>query len=1144
MSESEQGKLDVSGNRQARLDSVLKGPDKGRARQPWWQVSDTASQGAAPLSFAQERFWFLDRLQTGNPVYHVPSMIPLHGPIDVTALRESLAELVSRHAMLRTSFELRGDRPVQIVAAMQNVPMPVLACEGGSQDERRAEAMQLAHLEVVKPFDLRTGPLFRACLLKIDDAEHWFLLTMHHIVCDAWSMNVFFRELGQLYDALRSGRPAKLPELPLQYVDYARWQRHWLDGEVLAKLGAYWKEKLQGIPSVLELPLDHPRPAMVSFRGGLYPFVIPAAASSKMRELGRGEQATSFMTMLAAFKVLLHKYTRQHDIVVGTPAASRDRPELEGIVGLFLNTLVLRDKISRGATFRALLHQVRANTLEAYEHQDLPFEKIVEELQPDRNLNISPLFQVLFVLQTGQGGAASAGGANGPLGTGTAKFDLSLYLTDAGQEISGIWEYNSDLFDEATIARMAGHFQTLVEAIAANPDARIADLPLLTDVEQRQLAAWNATGAEYQAERCAHQLFEAQARATPDALALVFEGEQLSYRQLEVRANRLAHRLQALGVGPEVAVGICVQRSIDMVVALLAVLKAGGAYLPLDPAYPKERLAYMLDNGRAKVLLTQERLVTVLPDDYAGALVRVDADDALAGTSDEPPRSAVRPDNLAYIIYTSGSTGTAKGVGMSHRTLTNLTVWQNRLSPLGPRERTLQYNSFSFDVSFLEVISTLSAEGTLVLVSEAVRRDASAIAELLANERIKRLFMPYTALAQLAEYCAGRDALGLHLRQVVSTGEALQITAKIVELFRGLPGCNLHNEYGPTETHFVSEYMLRNEDAASWPMLPAVGRPIPNAEIYVLDEELSPVPIGVVGELYAGGLAVARCYVGNPAMTAERFMPNPLSEQPGARLYKTGDLARYRPDGNVELLGRRDHQVKVRGFRIELGEIEIVLAQHPDVQEAVVTARGTGVHDRHLVAYVVAVPERTPDAASMRRFLLEKLPEHMVPSVFVPMDRLPTGATGKVDRYRLPDPASRPALQRGSDFVAPRTEIEEELARIWAQILQLERVGVNDNFFTLGGHSLMVVQLATRIRDSFAVEIPIQRIFEALTLAELAQSIAQLQIEQADQEDLARLLDEIESGDEGAESEIGCTERPGLWQGGPCQDSTEDHERQ
>jgi surfactin family lipopeptide synthetase A len=1119
MSDAGRSKFELSEQRQALLDALLSGQEPARALQPWWRTSDDVDRTPAPLSFAQERFWFLDRLQAGNPAYHIPSVIPLHGPVDVAALRESLVDIVARHDALRTRFDVEDGRPVQLVAPTTRVPLPIVTCEGNGKAARRAEAQRLAQLEIVKPFDLRAGPLLRAILFRIDDVEHWLVVTMHHIVCDAWSLNVFFRELGACYEARRSGRAASLPELPLQYADYARWQRQWLQGDVLAKLTAHWKDKLQGAPSVLELPLDRPRPPMVSFRGGLHPFAIPNEASQTLRELSRSERATVFMTMLAVFKVLLHRYTGQNDLVVGTPAASRDRSELEGLIGLFLNTLVLRTRLSGAIPFRELLRRVRATTLEAYEHQDLPFEKLVEELQPDRNLNVNPLFQVLFVLQTAPPGASAAegGGPTGPLSTGTAKFDLSLYLIDAGREISGAWEYNLDLFEEATIARLTGHLQSLIDGIVANPDARLADLPMVTPQELGQLASWNATRVEYPAELCAHQLFEAQARATPEVLALVFEGEALSYRQLNARANRLAHRLRSIGVGPESAVGICVERSIDMVVALLGVLKAGGAYLPLDPAYPRERLAYMLDNGRARVLITQERLCPVLPDDYEGTLLRIDADGALERMSDDDPACVARPDNLAYIIYTSGSTGLPKGVGMSHRALTNLTVWQNQINPLGPGERTLQYNSFSFDVSVLEVLSTLSTEGALVLVSEAVRRDAAAITDLLAKERIRRVFMPYTALAQVAEYVAGRRDLGLCLAQVVSTGEPLQITPWIVQLFQGLPGSRLHNEYGPTETHFVTEHTLRNEDALSWPMLPAVGRPIANAEVYLLDAGLEHVPIGVVGELYAGGLAVARGYVGKPAMTAERFIPNPFGGEAGARLYRTGDLARFRPDGTVELLGRRDHQVKVRGFRIELGEIEIVLGQHPDLHASVVTARGTDAHNRHLVAHVVAKPGRTPTGAEFRRFLLEKMPEHMVPSVFVPMDHLPLGATGKVDRYRLPDPASQPSMAEDGHFVSPRNRIEQELARIWSHLLLRERLGVHDNFFALGGHSLTVVQLATRVRESFGVDVPIHRIFEAPTLAELALVILQIQAAQTDQDELARWLDEIESQEDNAE---------------------------
>lgn len=1111
MSDGGPSRFELSDQRQALLDAMLTGRAPGPARQPWWRIGDGVDEPGAPLSFAQERFWFLDRLQAGNPVYHVPALVPLHGPLDVSALRESLADVVARHEALRTTFDLEDGQPRQRVAPATDVPLPVVCCSGDDPPARRAEALGLAQAEVVKPFDLRTGPLLRAVLFRLDDGEHWLLITIHHIVCDAWSLQVFLRELAAGYEGRRSGRAATLPDLPLQYADYARWQRQWLQGDVLAKLTDYWKDKLLGAPSVLELPLDRPRPAMISFRGGLHAFAIPTAVSQALRELGRSEQTTAFMTMLAVFKVLLHRYTGQDDIVVGTPAASRDRSELEGLIGLFLNTLVLRTKLSGATTFREVLRRVRATTLEAYEHHDLPFEKLVEELQPDRNLNVNPLFQVLFVLQTGPAGAPAAEGEPaGPLSTGTAKFDLSLYLNDAGGEMSGVWEYNRDLFDPETIARWTEHLLTLVGSIVADPDAGVGDLPLLGRPEREQLAAWNRTRADYPAGLCAHALVEAQARATPHAPALVFAGETLSYRQVNGRANRVAHRLRSIGVGPESAVGICVERSVDMVVALLGVLKAGSAYVPLDPAYPSERLAYMLANARARVLIVQERLRSVVPGDYDGTLLVIDAEGALDRMPDDDPAPAARPDNLAYVIYTSGSTGLPKGVGMSHRALTNLTVWQNAINPLGPGDRTLQFNSFSFDVSVLEVLSTLSTAGTLVLVSEAVRRDSAALTELLARERIQRLFMPYTALAQLAEHAAGHD-LGLVLRQVVSTGEPLQITPWLVRLFQGLPGCRLHNEYGPTETHFVTEHMLPDHEAAAWPMLPAVGRPIANAEVHILDARLERVPIGVVGELYAGGLAVARGYVGRPAMTAERFVPDPFGGEAGARLYRTGDLARFRPDGTVELLGRRDHQVKVRGFRIELGEIEIVLGEHPEVQAAVVAARGTDASNRHLVAYVVAKAERVPSAPELRRFLLDKLPEHMVPAVFVPMDRLPLGATGKVDRYRLPDPASRPAMAGDGRFVAPRNPIEEELARLWSRLLLREHVGVHDNFFALGGHSLTVVQLATRIREAFGVDVPLHRIFEAPTLGELALLILQLEAAQTDQGELARWLDEIEA---------------------------------
>jgi amino acid adenylation domain-containing protein len=1107
MRSASRGKFELSEARHALLDELLECQDRP-ARQPWWRSAAGDDRTPAPLSFAQERLWFLDRLQTGNPAYHIPCILPLQGPIVVAALRESLRDVVARHGALRTTFDMQDGRPVQRVQPATDVLLPVIVCHGDGTMARRAAAQRQAEIEIVKPFDLAAGPLLRAVLLRIDDVEHWLVVTLHHIVCDAWSLDLFRGELGMLYQARLSGHAASLPQLPLQYGDYARWQRRWLQGDVQAKLAAYWRDKLDGAPSVLELPLDRPRPPLMSLRGALHSFALPREVVETLRELGRREQATVFMTMLAVFKALLHRYTGQDDLVVGTPATNRDRSELEGLIGLFLNTLVLRTRLAGDITFRELVARVRVTTLEAYEHQDLPFEKLVEELQPDRNLNVNPLFQVLFVLQTSPPGAAASTAATDVVSTGTAKFDLSLYLVDAGGEISGAWEYNCDLFDHSTIARLTQHLLTLVRGIAANPDMRLADLPLLTLEDRQQLTQLNATQVPYPAHLCAHQLFEVQARETPEALALVFAGETLSYRELNSRANRVAHRLRSIGVGPEVAVGISVERSMDMVVALLGVLKAGGPYLPLDPAYPAERLAYMLGNAEARVVITQERLKSAMPADYRGVVIRIDADDALGSMPDTDPECIGRPDNLAYIIYTSGSTGVPKGVGMSHRSLTNLTAWQNSINPLRAGERTVQYNSFSFDVSVLEVLSTLSTAGTLVLMSEGERRDVVALAHLLVRQRVKRLFMPYTAFAQLADYAAGRSDLGLSLTQVVSTGEPLQINPCIVRLFESLSGCRLHNEYGPTETHFVTEHTLE-QDARSWPTLPPVGRPIANAAVQILDVDLEPVPVGVVGELYAGGLVVARGYVGKPGMTASRFIPDPFSGVAGARLYRTGDLARHRPDGTIELLGRRDHQVKVRGFRIELGEIEIALGQHPDVQACVVTAQGADASNRHLVAYVAAKPGRAPTGIELRRLLLDRLPEHMVPSRFVMMPDLPFGATGKVDRYRLPEPASLPADE--GEIVAARNHVEEELAQMWCQLLMRERVGVYDNFFALGGHSLTVVQLTTRIRDRFGVDVPIQRVFEAPTLAELALIILQMEAAAADPEQLARWLDEIEA---------------------------------
>ena len=708
------------------------------------------------------------------------------------------------------------------------------------------------------------------------------------------------------------------------------------------------------------------------------------------------------------------------------------------------------------------------------------------------------------------------------MGTNTAKFDLSLYLNDGGDEISGLWEYNCDLFDLETVERMSAHFKRLLAALMAEPEAPIGAAQILGEEEKLQIRSWNQVQREYPDRLCVHALFEAQVRATPQAIALLFEGESVTYEQLNGMANVLARKLQMLGIKPDVPAAIYLPRSLEMVVAVLAVLKAGGPYLPLDPTNPEERLHYMLEQGGARVVLTSAELKARLPVDVRAQVLCVELEKAAPKDCKWNCESAAGPAHLAYIIYTSGSTGRPKGVGMSHRALVNLTCWQNKLHPLEPGSRTLQYNSFGFDVSFLELSSTLSTGGTLVLVSEKVRRDPGALVALLSEMRVGRLFLPYTGLAQLVEYCDGRGDLGLALTQLISGGEALQLTPKLLRFIEGLPQCRLHNEYGPTETHFVTEHALGEGDLRLDSPMPPIGGPIANSEVYVLDDALQQVPLGVVGELYAGGAALARGYVGKAALTAERFLPNPFSAEPGARMYRTGDLARRRSDGVLELLGRRDHQVKIRGFRVELGEVEVALSQHDSVREVVVAAPQTTAGTKRLVAYIVCEGNSTLDPGALTKFLGGRLPDYMTPTAYVALDALPKGATGKVDRYRLPEPTGRQLHREATEVVPPDNDVEAELVSLWRELLELESVSVLDNFFSLGGHSLLVVQLATRMSARAGVEIGIQDVFEAPILRDLASLILVRQIKSGDAEELTRMLAELEAeGDGGPAAALG-----------------------
>ncbi|MEG4806698.1 amino acid adenylation domain-containing protein [Microcoleus sp. F8-D3] len=1033
---------------------------------------------AFPTSFAQQRLWFIDQLEPGNPFYNLPAAVLLKGRLNVVVLERSFKEIVRRHEALRTTFATVDGQPVQVVGQQLNFGLQVLDLQQLAESEREEKVKQLAVEEASQPFDLTKGPLLRASLLQLDAEEYVLLLTLHHIIFDGWSIGVFLQELAALYQAFSTGKPSPLPELPIQYADFAIWQREWLVGERLQTQLNYWKKQLSGVPPLLELPADRPRPPVQTYRGAKESFLIPKTLTAALKKLSRQENVTLFMTLLAAFKTLLYRYTGQADIPVGSPIANRNRAEIQGLIGFFVNTLVLRTDLSGEIAFRQLLDRIREVSLEAYAHQDLPFEKLVEELQPERNLSYNPLFQVAFVLQTPPVAAESIAGLNLTLldvENQTAKVDLTLYLEEKQEEISGQFEYSTDLFDAGTINRMSGHFLTLLEGIAANPDRRIEKLPLLGEKEQHQLLVeWNDTRADYPSDRCIHQFFEAQVDRTPDAVAVVFEDQKLTYRELNERANQLAHYLQKLGVKPEVLVGICVERSLNTIVGILGILKAGGAYVPLDPAYPRDRLAFTLEDAQISVLLTQQKLLGILPECSAKviALDRWEEEQKFSEKSHSDfTFNQQNPSKLAYVIYTSGSTGRPKGVAIEHRSAVAFLHWAKEVFSPEELGGVLASTSICFDLSVFEIFAPLSWGGTAILAENALH-----LPTLKTAGKVTLINSVPSAIAELLRI----NGIPETVRTVNLAGEPLPNT--LAQQLYQLPHIQkVFNLYGPSEDTTYSTFALIEKGAER---MPPIGSPIANTQIYLLDRTLNLVPLGVPGELYIGGAGLARGYLNRPELTAQKFIPNPFSNSPDARLYKTGDRARYLPDGNIEYLGRIDSQVKIRGYRIELGEIEETLKQHRAVRDAVAQARDDTSGNKRLVAYVVLNQDKLPSISNLRGYLQEKLPEYMVPGVFVTLESLPLTPNGKVDRKALPAPdRDRPELEEA--FAAPNTAIEKTLAEIWAQVLGLEQVGIDDNFFELGGDSILSIQVISKANQA-GLRLTPKQLFQHQTIGQLA----------------------------------------------------------
>ena len=1046
------------------------------------------SSNNIPLSFSQQRLWFIDQLYHGSSFYNIPSAFHLTGSLNITALQQSLNEILKRHEVWRTTFGLVNGEPVQEIAPELTWELPIINLEHLSGKDWEGEIKQFAAQEAKKPFNLANGSLVRATLLRLNEKEHVFLLTMHHIITDGWSIGVFLGELTTLYATFSTNQPSSLPELPIQYADFAIWQRDRLQGTLLKTQLNYWKQQLSGELPVLQLPTDRMRPNVTTFTGAKQFFTFSKILTDALSQFSQREDATLFMTLLAGFNILLYHYTKQEDILIGSPIANRNRAELEGMLGLFVNTLVLRNNLTGDPSFRELLHRVREVTLNAYAHQDLPFEMLVEELQPERDLSRNPLYEVMFVLQNTRMSVQEVSGLTLrtlQFDSGTAQLDIFLSMSESQQGLTGVLEYNTDIFEDATITRFISHFQTLLESIVANPEQRICELSPLTAPEREQLLfEWNQTRADYPQDTSLHELFEQQVEQSSDALALISQTEQLTYRQLNQRVNQLAHYLQKQGVIKETLVAISLERSVEMVVGILAVLKAGGAYIPLEPSYPVERLGFMLFDSQASVLITRQEILEKLPASSAKTVCLDIHKNEIAEEREENLINSSKADHLAYIIYTSGSTGTPKGVLGTHQGTVNGLHWLWKTYPFTKEEVCCHKTAISFVDSVWEIFAPLLQGIPTIIIPNAVVLDPQFLIETLAHYKVTRIVLIPSLLRLLFDNYSHLANNLSHLKLWITSGEALSVD--LAQTFLQLmPGAKLINLYGSSEvsanvTYYDTSLLSDKSTCVS------IGRPIDNTQVYVLNSNLQPTPVGVVGELYIGGDGLANGYLHRTELTQERFIDNPFI--PASKLYKTGDLVRYLNDGNLEYLGRCDDQIKIRGFRVELGEIADAISQHKDVRESVVIAGDDAQGSKRLIAYVVT--DKQDIVSQLLHDLQQKLPNYMIPSAFVILDAIPLTPNGKVDKRSLPtDYSILPNTTKS--LVAPRNFTELALVKTWENLLNTTPIGIADNFFELGGHSFLAVRLMAQIHDRFGHNLPLSTLFENPTIEKLATIVSQ-----------------------------------------------------